>query len=235
MRDGEIAFAAEDAGASSVTCFDAGDPTLCGFAEKHRVRDSGVRFVQGDLEDPQSVREIGQHDIVWCTGVIYHTPSPARQLMYLREVTRELLYLGTLTIPEVPGFPQACIYYPFLDKRARAPYAAGYKWVAGGPPGLYGIGTPVDTAPMRGHGNCWWGITRSALHAMLATARFEIIEERRSHYAPFITEVVARAVPDDPLLPPVSYFREWGERRARGEPAPPFDTYYEDQRGGKVR
>ena len=230
QMEGDIAFAAEKAGAGAVTCFDAGDPDLCGFAAKHRDRGSSVRFVQGDLEDPEAVRNVGPHDIVWCTGVIYHSPSPARQLMYLREITRELLYLGTLTIPEVPGFPHACIYYPHLDERVRKQFAAGYRWAHGGSAGMIGIGTALDDAPMRGHGNCWWGITRSALRSMLATARFEVVEERRTFASPFLTEVVARPVAADPLLPPISYYRERGEHRERGEPRPPFETYYEEER-----
>jgi len=227
--DGATAFAAEDLGASEVTCFDAGDPDLCGFAELHRTRGSRVRFVQGDLEDPESVSRIGMHDIVWCTGVIYHSPSPARQLMYLREITREWLYLSTMTIPELPGFPQACIYYPGLDERARKPFAAGYRWAGGGGTEMIGVGSPIDATPMRGHANCWWGITRSALWAMLATARFELVEERRIFPSPFFTEIVARPAPTAPMLPPLSYFRERGDARERGDERPPFEGYYERQ------
>ena len=234
MMEGDIAFAAEEAGASAVTCFDAGDPDLCAFAEKHRARGSNVRFVQGDLEDPESVRDIGPHDIVWCTGVIYHTPNPVRELMNLREITRELLYLGTHTIPEIPGFANACIYYPHLSEGARNPYAAGYKWAEGGPEAMLAIGTPVDDVPMRGHGNCWWGISLSALRAMFATARFEIVEERRIFPAPFYTEIVARPLPVDPMLPPLEYFRERGRARERGEGRWPFETYYDEQRGARA-
>lgn len=230
QMEGDVAFAAEEAGASSVTCFDAGDPDLCAFAQKHEDRGSSVRFVQGDLEDPEALREIGPHDIVFCRGVIYHTPSPARQLMNLREITRELLYLGTLTIPEIPGFPNTCVYYPYLDERARRPYAKGYKWPTGGPEVMLGIGTPIDDAPMRGHGNCWWGITMSALRAMLTTARFEIVEERVFYPAPYYMELVARPLPLDPMLPPLDYYRERGKARERGEERWPFETWYEESR-----
>lgn len=227
MKEGADAFAAEDAGATVVTCFDAGDPDLCGFAEEHRRRDSSVRFVQGDLEELESVVRIGRHDIVWCTGVLYHSPNPLRQLMHLRSITGRLLYLGTLTIPEVPGFPNACVFYPYLGERDRAPYAAGYRWAPGVAEGMLAVGRPVDEAPMQGYGNCWWGMSRSALKAMLRTARFEVVEERPHSQAPFVTELVARPVDADPLMPPESYYRERGEARERDGTRLPFEDYYE--------
>lgn len=239
MRGGDIAFAAEAAGASAVTCFDVGDPDLPAggdktFAEKREERGSSIRFVQGDLEDPDSVAEIGPHDIVWCTGVIYHTPNPVKQLMQLRALTLELLYLGTLTIPDLPGFPNACIYYPYLPNDDRAPYAAGPDWDDRVPKGLLGIGEAIDEAPMRGYGNCWWGISRSALRAMLCSARFEVVEERRIFPAPYLSEIVARPIDADPMMPPHDYFRKRGRLRERTGERLPFESYYDDLRAGRI-
>jgi SAM-dependent methyltransferase len=219
--DGEIALRAEEAGATEVTLFDAGEPTP-GFLEQHRRRQSRIRCVQGDLEDPVSVEEVGPHDIVWCVGVIYHTPNPVLQLMHLRKITRELLFIGSATIPEIPGFPQACVYYPYLARRDRAPYARGI----GNPERSLAVGTPFDDRPMYGHGNFWWGITPSAMRAMLETARFEVVEEVRPDIYPWGAEFVARPVQQHPSLPPVDYFRRRGERLKEGHPLP-FDGYYD--------
>jgi hypothetical protein len=231
---GEIAFVAEEAGASSVTMFDAGDPDLIceghpewgWFNKKHADRSSKVRYVQGDLEDPLTPERVGVHDIVFCSGVLYHTPNPVLQLMQLRAMTRETLFLSTLTIPEIPGFPNACVFYPHLDDSARLQYAAGYSWAQD----LLGIGPPVDERPMYGFGNCWFGITPSALRSMLRTARFEIERERTLSVSPFVTEVIARPIAMDPMMPPVSYFRERGEAAGRGEPRFTFEGWYEEQR-----
>ncbi len=230
---GEVAFLAEEAGATAVTLFDVGDSDLIAaghpewgwFEQKREARGSDVRYVQGDFEDPVAVSRLGPHDIVFYSGVLYHTPNPFQQLLHLRQITRELAYLSTITIPEVPGFDQACIFYPYLADADRAPYAAGY----GTAPNLLGIGTRVDERPMYGYGNCWWGITRSALRAMLRAARLEVVEEPFAT-SPFITNFIVRPLPLDPMLPPVSYFRERGEARERGEPRWEFDTWYEDQR-----
>ena len=232
---GEMAFLAEEVGATDVTLFDVGDPDLISpghpewgsFLQKKEARGSKVRYVQGDLEDPASPARIGVHDLVFFSGVLYHTPNPMLQLLQLRQITGDLLYLSTLTIPEVPGFPQACVFYPYLDEGARRPYAAGYSWAGD----LLGIGGPIDERPMFGFGNCYWGMTGSALRSMLRTARFEVIHEQQLPVAPFATELVCRPLPLDPLLPPVTYFRERGEARERGEGRLPFETWYDEERG----
>ena len=72
---GKIAFLAESSGASSVTAVDLSSATDEYLAE-HERRDSKVRFVQGDLHDEDVLAEIGLHDVVWCTGVLYHCPDP---------------------------------------------------------------------------------------------------------------------------------------------------------------
>jgi hypothetical protein len=223
FNEGAWAFRAEDAGAAAVTIFDFGDREYAfGYSAEHERRRSRVRYVQGDVHDDVALGQLGPHEIVWCTGVLYHTPDPVHQLMQLREITRELLYLGTHTIPEVPGVPQACLYYPLLPEDARKALARAY-WTAD--QGL-GLGSPIDERPMLGYGNFWWGITPSALRAMLATARFEVLEEPRLHASPWYVDLVARPVDHDPLLPPVDYPRRRREARERGEELP-FEDYYD--------
>ncbi len=224
LVDGRTAFAAEQAGATSVTLLDVGDREYApAYEAEHERRGSGVRFVQGDVHDPATIDDVGSHDVVWCTGVLYHTPNPVDQLMRLREITREVLFLGTHTIPEVSGVPQACLYYPYLDDTARR--ALGRPHYR--PDGYWGIGTPFSDTPMNGYANFWWGITPSALRAMLETARFEVVEERRSHAYPWYCDVVARPVDRDPLMPPDGYFRGRREARERGEEPPPYEDYYD--------
>jgi len=160
LIDGATSFAAEDAGATAVTLFDVGDVEFAfQYREDHERRGSKVRYVQGDLHDPAAPAQIGVHDVVWCTGVLYHSPSPMQQLLALREITGELLFLGTHTIPEVPGIPQACLFYPHLDAASRRALSRAYATAEG----YLGVGPPIDERPMFGYANFWWGITPSAL------------------------------------------------------------------------
>jgi hypothetical protein len=176
--DGEIAFAAEEAGASAVTAVDVMAPTERYEAE-HARRGSAVRFVPGDLHDPATVEAVGVHDVVWCSGLIYHAPHPLLTLERLRALTGRTLLLATESLPEVPGLRGACVFYPGADRR---PFAA---------PGRVGLDGPFDAR--RGYENWWWGITGSALRGMLAATGFEVSEVRDD--ALHLTVVASPRVP----------------------------------------
>jgi hypothetical protein len=177
---GDIAFLAEEAGATSVTGMDVMNPTE-EFQRKHRERSSEVRFVRVDLHHPDCVEAVGVHDVVWSTGVIYHTPHPMRLIHHLRDMTGEYLILGSATMPEVPGFPQACVFYPGLDEAGRSVHA---KLVAGASPG---ITTPYD--PSNYYANWWFGITPSAMRAMVENAGLTVVE---THQDAYLTLLVAK-------------------------------------------
>ena len=176
---GRICFVAEDAGATAVTGVDLMGETPEFLAERER-RGSGVRFVQGDMHEPGT---LAPHDVVWCSGVIYHAPHPILTLERLRAATRETLILATEALPEVPGLRGACVLYPAADRRA-------FRGIAAGP----ALGVDVDFDPAQGYGNWFWGITPSALRGMLRVAGFEVVRELRPN--PFHVTVVARPVPD---------------------------------------
>ena len=220
---GARAFAAEAAGATGVTLMDAGDPTPQ-FEAEHARRSSKVRFVQGDILDDVAIEQVGAHDVVWCTGVLYHAPDPVGLLSQLRKITRATLWLGTHAIPEIPGVEQGCVFYPYLSERSRAAHARAH-WDASG---YWGVGTEFVDEPMVGHANFWWGMTPSALRAMLRAAGFEVVDEPRNHHHPWYVDMVARPTGRAPLLPPTDYYRLRGEARSRGEELPWRDFY--DQR-----
>lgn len=182
--DGRFSFLAEEAGAASVTGFDAMEPTPA-FRAEHERRSSRVRFVRGDLHDERSVEQIGVHDVVLCTGVLYHSPSPFLLLERLRALTGELLILGTHTIPEVPGLEQACVFYPGMSAAGRAPFGRAVA-------GALGLSSEFDPTPEMAYANYWWGVTRSAQKAMLATAGFELVEAREVR--PLFTDFVCRRI-----------------------------------------
>ncbi|HEV2784866.1 MAG TPA: class I SAM-dependent methyltransferase, partial [Solirubrobacteraceae bacterium] len=155
---GALCFAAEDAGAASVTGVDVMGATDRFRAEVAR-RDSKVRFVQGDLHDPATVAAVGPQDVVWCSGVLYHAPHPLLTLERLRELTGATLLLATETIAETPGRRDTCIVAP---TRAEHPNAE-----------------PAER-PGAGYGPWYWGISPSALRTMLKLSGFVVVEEHRT-------------------------------------------------------
>ena len=165
--NGELCFAAEDAGAAAVTGVDV-MARSAEFDAEHARRGSKVRFVRGDLHLPATVDEIGVHDVVWCSGVLYHAPHPLLTLERLRSLTGDTLLLATETVAETPGRRNTCIIAPGRDEHPNSEPATG----AG-----------------QGFGPWYWGIAPSALRTMLKLSGFSVVEEFRT---PFHVTVVAR-------------------------------------------
>jgi hypothetical protein len=164
---GALCFAAEDAGAASVTGVDVMGTTERFLAERER-RNSKVRFVQGDLHEPATIAAVGPHDVVWCSGVLYHAPHPLLTLERLRELTTGTLLLATETVAETPGRRDTLVIAPGRTEHPNAEPPRG---------------------PGEGYGPWYWGITPSSLTTMLALTGFAVVEQHRT---PFHVTVVAR-------------------------------------------
>jgi SAM-dependent methyltransferase len=205
--DGEVAFRAERAGASRVVLFDGMDPTP-GFEEKHEAQGSSVSYVQGDLHDPEDVARLGTFDVVWCTGVIYHSPDPYLQLLHMRRLAEQWLLLGTEVIPEVPGIENACVFYPGRSPEAQRAFARAYGERA---PTYPGMTHPFDETPMLGYANMWWGLSPSAVRSMLGYTGFEVREEFRSTWS--FCDFLAEATGKPDFIPPLGASRARGEER----------------------
>jgi hypothetical protein len=203
---GELCFLAEESGATQVTGFDGMAPTE-EFAARHRAAQSKVRFVQGDLHDPVSVEEIGVHDVVLCSGVIYHSPNPWQCVEHLQRLCGDVLMLGSHTIPELPGMRNAAIFYPDLPASQRDAFARAH-------PGrdMPGVTGPIDETPYEGFANMWWGLTPSSVEAMLRTAGFDSIERIPTHHDPFASLWTARKVDAPPIVPRPEMGREHAAR-----------------------
>jgi SAM-dependent methyltransferase len=204
---GDDAFAAESAGAKRVVICDGMDPTV-DFQRKHAERSSKVAYIQGDLHDPGTIERLGKFDVVWCTGVLYHSPDPYRLIEHLRRLTLETLVLGSRVIPELPGIEGGSLFYPALSTESRQAFA----WMHGREASMLpGAAIPFDPTPAMGYSNYWWGLTPSAIVGMLELAHFAVVE--RFQAEPLSPEIVARAVAGDSVLPALEFARQRGERR----------------------
>ena len=125
----------------------------------------GVEFVQGDVNDP--ALGIGPVDVVFCAGVLYHVPDQVFTLRRLRALCRKALILGTTVFPE-QSTPQTAVFLPGLDARARERLTYPTRGVK--------RGLDSDFEPEKGYGNWFWGLSPSAVLAMLGLAGFDVVE-----------------------------------------------------------
>lgn len=211
--NGEHAFIAEAAGATRVVAVDVFGPTP-EFDEKHRTRQSSVEFVLGDITRAEARSRIGQVDVVFCAGVLYHHPSPFDLLVALRRICRETLILRTSTIPEVRGLPNAAVYFPMLDAKARELWNLESLGV------LHQAGISKEFQPHDGYGNWFWGLTPSCLASLLKTAGFRVDFRETEAFA---QTMVCRAVeaPFDHRLPDEAEARAMAEEISAAQIARP--------------
>ena len=164
--DGAYAFHALDEGAVQVTGIDLQEATARFHAENAR-RGSRVTFVQADINDATLPARLGKVDVVFCSGVLYHMPSPLTTLERLRALCGRTLILGSATIPE-QHIPQVAVYYPFLDARFHGMLVGHLDHPRFGLDTTFRHDWP--------YANWFWGLTPSCVRAMLATTGFETLE-----------------------------------------------------------
>jgi len=166
---GAYAFEALDRGASAVTAVDLREASA-EFQAANRQRGGRVRFVRGDVNDPTVLARIGTHDVVFCSGVIYHVPDPVFTLERLKSICGGTLILGSATIPE-QRLPQAAVYYPFMDERGRNALWHRTPFTK--------VGIDTEYRPEWEHSNYFWGFTPSCLEAIVRTVGFETVTTYR--------------------------------------------------------
>jgi hypothetical protein len=162
--DGAAAFFAEELGASPVTATDTLAPTDRYRADAE-ARASAVRFVWADITTAAAIDAIGEHDVVYCCGLLYHLPDPHLALRQLRALCRDTLIVGTKSIPEIPGYPGAAVYYPSLAAKDRMTYVPITD-----PDGLAFRDDRSETA------NWFWGLTPSAFDGLMRAPGWEVVE-----------------------------------------------------------
>lgn len=165
--NGLYSFIAEDAGASRIVAVDI-YPESQEYLREHSKRESAVQFVQGDINLKQTTDKVGICDVVFCAGVLYHTPNPFDLLSRLRMMCGELLIMQTQMIPEMPGIRNLAVFYPFLEEKQREIW----RQQEGAQRAITG---PYE--PQSGYGNNFWGMTPSCVEAILNCAGFNVVEK----------------------------------------------------------
>ncbi|HEY1341288.1 MAG TPA: hypothetical protein VGF59_27450 [Bryobacteraceae bacterium] len=147
-----------------------------------RVTSSGAPSCECVSADICARADGPQYDVVHCSGVLYHHPSPLVLLEALRRITlRHLILtstvihesianeLGTLHVPS-----SGVVFVPALDGRERAILRKHWLDITGSVP-CYGISEPAQWDP-HNFDPWWWLMTPQVMLAMAASVGFRVLD-----------------------------------------------------------
>ncbi len=160
--NGLFSFLAEECGANQVLSIDVNENEE--FWNEKDKRNSQVKFIKGDIHLKETVEKIGSCDVIFCSGVLYHSPNPLILLEQLRKICNETLILITMVIPEIPGIKNSAIFYPYLDKKQKNLWDLNTI--------QKGINEPYEKG--NEYANWFWGLSSSCVTSMLRYFNFEI-------------------------------------------------------------
>ncbi len=133
------------------------------------------RLISADVLQLRSER----FDVVYSSGIFYHTPSPLHYLDALRRMAREHVVLASTIVPErIPGPvdiihpPGSMLYLPGVAPDRRAQVAAFFAQC--GRPDIFAGGAD----PLHDHFGVYWLPTVGALVAMCRDVGLEVLDHQ---------------------------------------------------------
>jgi hypothetical protein len=138
--------------------------------------------IVADAVAPNAPELIGVHDVVYCSGIIYHLANPILLLEQLRKCTLEHLILGSMVIPETLETPEgiwdatcSAIFVPSLSGELRKIVESHFTRLG---LNIAGITKPPPVRWLSSEVTPWWWLmSPPILHHMVEAASFRIIDE----------------------------------------------------------
>lgn len=180
---------------ASLTMIDTTPDESLWDAFRKRLKDKGidektVRQIRADVEAPGFAQKAGKYDVVYCSGLLYHSPNPMHFLWPLSDVVGEYLIFGSIVLADrfrgLLGLPYGMplsVFVAALDDVQRKFVADAYKFHDSTP--AVGISHPVTTwvcnTPREGgllHNTApfWWLYCPVTVASMLNLAGFDVLD-----------------------------------------------------------
>lgn len=148
---------------------------------------SAYECLQLDIVEPPVEYAALVHDVVHCSGIIYHVPDPYRMLANLRKLTARHLIVTSMVVPEriansvgTLEFPaDRAAFVPSLRESTRAIVAAHFELLQ---LSVAAINTPMHEAwrwpdGTPNYGPWWWLMSPPYLRGLLEVCGFAIEDE----------------------------------------------------------
>jgi len=162
--NGSFSFLAEKSGAKKVISVDLYKTEE--FINRKKELNSRIEFIQGDIHQDETINKITPCDVIFCSGVLYHSPNPIQLLSQIKKICKETFILVTMVIPEISGRKNTSVFYPFLSDNQKkywnlpnTPISISDKYYTENP-----------------YINWYWGFSPSCVESMLKCVNFEIKE-----------------------------------------------------------
>jgi len=156
-------------------------------AHCRQLQASGYDCLQLDIVEPPKDHVALIHDVVHCSGIVYHVPDPYRMLANLRKLTAQHLIITSMVVPEHIAnsvgrldFPaDRAAFVPSLLEPTRAIVAAHFDALG---LSVAAINTPLGEAwrwpdDTPNYGPWWWLMSPAYLRGLLEVSGFTVEDE----------------------------------------------------------
>ena len=160
--------------------------------------------VVADASSERFAEVVGQFDVVYCSGVLYHFPSPYTLIQNLRLISREYVVLTSMTIPSVISneagritVPEGqALFLPAITGDQRRILRRHFEALSINP-------TTILDVPDRGwlhrngvpdFGPWWWLMTEDFIKGLARAAQFEVLESGEV-WGGRVTDLLLRKLP----------------------------------------
>jgi hypothetical protein len=173
------------------------EPPSCPWWEQMRThllkkKISDCEMISGNVRSIS----VAPFDVVYSSGILYHTPSPLDYLAALKQISKEFVILASTILPKrIPGpidisFPPGSVLYvPATPLEYRPQFNAFFATC--GRPNIFA----QDQEPLQNWYGNWWLPTSEALLGLCQGVGFEILNHQAIETDPTVGYAVLLRTP----------------------------------------
>lgn len=188
-----------NSGATTATMLDVAPLNSRHWSDFHQKVGDRVNCVVGDFVELALIGMVKPHQLVYCSGVLYHHPHPLLFLQQFRRVVAEVGIISSAITPtklvtaagnlDIPD--STALFVPALRANDAAVLKAYWNSVMNPAVGQRAIGiTEQCSFNLTNFAAWWWLFTEQSLKAAVESVGFNIIETIQNPKQPWVITLV---------------------------------------------
>lgn len=137
--------------------------------------------ISANIDQFDFVNVVGVYDIVHCSGVIYHCPNPLHTISNLTKITKDILIIGSVRIPNVISNSKgiislddgAALFVPSINDTQKSIIGE----FMGSNNSFIGINKPKDNWNKADYSAFWYLFTDLFIEGLIKVNGFKIIDK----------------------------------------------------------